>query len=55
MQSQEGMPRPPQYQVPDEQRVNTDPREQRQWQDRVAAFCSGSNITYENGKWLNHL
>jgi hypothetical protein len=36
MQSQEGMARPPQYSLPDEQQVNDDPREQRQGQETPA-------------------
>src|ERR1700738_4364470 len=33
MQSQEGMSKPLQYPLPEEQRLNTDLREQRQWQE----------------------
>jgi hypothetical protein len=49
MQSQEGMPGPLQYQVPDEQKINTDPREQRQWQVTPAQEQSYEERSYEEG------
>ena len=49
MQSQEGVPKPPQYSLPDEQGVNTDPREQRQWQETPAQQQSDEERSYAEG------
>ena len=45
------MPKPSQYQVPNDRRVNTDPREQRQWQgaETPAQEQSYEERSYEEG------
>jgi Putative adhesin len=49
MQSQEGMSRPPQYSLPDEQKSNTDPREQQQPQETPPQQQNYEERSYEEG------
>ncbi len=49
MQNQEGMSRPPQNSLSDEQAINTDPREQRQWQETPPQQQNYEERSYEEG------
>ncbi len=49
MQSQEGMSEQRQYPLPDAQKINTDPREQRQWQEPPIQQQDYEERSYEEG------